>query len=344
MRSKYLLSLIIPVYNTGKFLDRCFNSVLSLRRNDVQLIVVNDGSTDDSFEIISRYADKYNDLICFVNKKNGGHGSTINAAVNYIKGDYVLVLDSDDWLNSENLNILLEYLRSCTVDLIVSPYCKILAFEQMKAVFIDFYSSFNKNIVYSFDSLDLNGKFFQMASIIYKSSVFIDDYKALLEKTYYVDNEFLTYPIKNVKTVVFSDIYIYNYYIGRPDQSVNLKSVKSHLNDKKKIAFRMLDFLNKNANGLSENKQDYILNVISNLLLSYAGFEMKLVSNFREVIVVNNNLRSLIDDLKLNFKGEYCKIKRNKYLTIYRFGGILGVISVRLAFVISSLFKTNRGD
>lgn len=91
------LSIIIPVYNTAEFLPTCLDSVLSLSSLDLEVIVVNDGSTDNSLSIITHYANN-DSRIKYISQKNFGLSAARNAGMNVATGDYVLFVDSDDWI------------------------------------------------------------------------------------------------------------------------------------------------------------------------------------------------------------------------------------------------------
>ena len=96
-----VLTVLIPVYNTEKYIKRCLDSLLVPETlNDIEVIVVNDGSKDHSVEIVKTYVEKYPQTVVLIDKENGGHGSTINAGLKAAKGKYFRVLDSDDWFNT----------------------------------------------------------------------------------------------------------------------------------------------------------------------------------------------------------------------------------------------------
>lgn len=88
------LSVIIPVYNTGKYIKRCLDSILSQNIEDVEIICVDDGSTDDSLQILQEYFDK----ILIIKQPNSGSGVARNTALIQAKSEYILFVDSDDWL------------------------------------------------------------------------------------------------------------------------------------------------------------------------------------------------------------------------------------------------------
>lgn len=107
-------SIIIPVYNTEKYLDKCLSSVFNQSFSDYEVIVVNDGSTDDSYKIIEEYEKKFSNLKNFV-KENGGLSSARNYGVANACGEYILFLDSDDYYESDLLYVLNSNLNECDV-------------------------------------------------------------------------------------------------------------------------------------------------------------------------------------------------------------------------------------
>ena len=107
-------SIIIPVYNTEKYLDRCLSSVFNQTFSDYEVIVVNDGSTDSSEEIVNEYKDNHSNLKYFY-KKNGGLSSARNYGVSKSCGEYILFLDSDDYYELDLLLKLNDSIDDCDV-------------------------------------------------------------------------------------------------------------------------------------------------------------------------------------------------------------------------------------
>ena len=98
-----LLTIVVPIYNTEKYLERCVESITPKDvLEDVEILLVNDGSKDNSLQIMKKYAAKYPDTVKVIDKENGGHGSTINAGLKVATGRYFKVLDSDDWFDTAN--------------------------------------------------------------------------------------------------------------------------------------------------------------------------------------------------------------------------------------------------
>ena len=96
-----ILTISIAAYNAEKDIARCLDSLIAtgiIEKLDV--VIVNDGSVDQTAEIANSYVKKYVNSIRLINKQNGGHGSTINASIKVAKGKYYKILDSDDWVES----------------------------------------------------------------------------------------------------------------------------------------------------------------------------------------------------------------------------------------------------
>ena len=136
-----ILSIAIPTYNMERYLGRCLDSLVAARRTDaLEIIVVNDGSTDCSSEIAHRYAKEHPNSIIVIDKKNGNYGSCVNAALKVATGKYFRVLDSDDWVDTDGLVQLLDKLKNAEADAVVTHFSKEFAASPVriqKGVFTD---------------------------------------------------------------------------------------------------------------------------------------------------------------------------------------------------------------
>ena len=106
-----MFSIVIPVYNAKASLERCVDSWLCQTRKDLEIILVDDGSTDRTGQLADQYARAYPDVVRVVHKKNGGHGSGVNAGLMLANGIYFKVVDSDDWLDEAAFHKLMSVLR-----------------------------------------------------------------------------------------------------------------------------------------------------------------------------------------------------------------------------------------
>ena len=122
------LSIVIPVYNTEAWLRKCLDSLLSKGAEDsgtdsgktteLELVCVNDGSTDGSGAILRDYAGRYPDFITVIETPNGGLGHARNTGLEAAKGEYILFVDSDDWIEPDTLETLLEKMYDCDADVV----------------------------------------------------------------------------------------------------------------------------------------------------------------------------------------------------------------------------------
>lgn len=261
------LSIIIPTYNVEKYLKRCLDSiVLNEVVNDLEIIIVNDGGKDNSINIAKDYKKKYENSIIIVDKENGGHGSAINAGVQKATGKYVKILDSDDWFNIDDFPNFVKDLRDIDCDIVITNYSREMVYTGE-----NFNFKYNKkmeyNKVYEFDKFNfkcLGLDYFTLATATYKNEILKSVPEKLDEKTFYVDMEFIIFPIPYIKNFIYLNYNIYRYYIGRAEQSVNVNSMIKNKDHHERVLKRIIEFYNNN--NVSENKKKYIKNIIAQML------------------------------------------------------------------------------
>ncbi len=117
------VSVLIPVYNVQKYLPECLNSVINQTYKSLEIICVNDGSTDNSLEILRQFENK-DDRIVVIDKKNSGYGATMNRALQNAHGDYISIVESDDYIESDMIEKLLEWAVTNDTDIVMSGFYK----------------------------------------------------------------------------------------------------------------------------------------------------------------------------------------------------------------------------
>ena len=218
-----LLSVAIPSYNSESYMRNCIESLLP-GGEEVEIIVVNDGSKDGTAAIADEYAAKYPTIVKAVHQENGGHGEAVNAGLRNATGLYYKVVDSDDWVNKEAYLKILETLAKLVksgemIDMLISNYVYEKEGKARKKV-MQYRSAFPKDQVFTWDDVKFLhvGQYILMHSVIYRTQMLKDCALELPKHTFYVDNIYVYHPLPYVKKMYYMDVNFYRYFIGRGDQ------------------------------------------------------------------------------------------------------------------------------
>ena len=242
---KYI-SFAIPCYNSAEYMEHAIQSILPAGE-DVEIIVVNDGSKDETAEIAARYEKEYPTIVKAVNKENGGHGDAVNVGLDHATGLYYKVVDSDDWVDEEALFKILDVVKSFVeqkkeVDMVISNYVYEKVGMEHKKV-IHYRNVLPQNEIFRWDDI---GRFhldqyILMHSVLYRTELLKLCQLRLPKHTFYVDNIYVYYPLPHVRTLYYIDVNFYRYYIGREDQSVNEKVMISRIDQQLFVTRSMID-------------------------------------------------------------------------------------------------------
>ncbi|HOO28876.1 MAG TPA: glycosyltransferase family 2 protein, partial [Lachnospiraceae bacterium] len=221
-----LLSVAIPCYNSENYMRKAIECLLP-GGEDVEVIVVDDGSKDGTAAIADEYAAKYPKIVKAVHQENGGHGEAVNAGLRNATGLYYKVLDSDDWFQEEAYRKVLDKLREITggqktLDMLICNFVYEKEEKKRKKV-MTYRAVLPQNEIFTWHDIKffLPGQYILMHSVIYRTKLLRECGLELPKHTFYVDNIFVFQPLPYVKTMYYMDVNLYRYYIGREDQSVN---------------------------------------------------------------------------------------------------------------------------
>ena len=226
---KYI-SFAIPCYNSEAYMEKAINSIL-VGGEDVEIIVVNDGSKDGTQKIAERYQEKYPTIVKAVEKENGGHGDAVNCGLAHATGKYFKVVDSDDWVDADS-----------PVDMVISNYVyEKVGMKHKKVIRYD--NVLPQNQVFRWDDI---GRFrldqyILMHSVIYRTEMLKLCQLELPKHTFYVDNIYVYYPLPHVRTLYYLNVDFYRYFIGREDQSVNEKVMIGRIDQQLFVTKRMIE-------------------------------------------------------------------------------------------------------
>ncbi len=235
--SEKVLSISIAAYNVSCFLKRTLDSLLVEEpyRSKLDVIIVNDGSRDETLEIAKQYADKYSECIRVIDKPNGGYGSTINASLAVAEGKYYKLLDGDDWFEKGELCGLIDFLEKESSDLAISPYFE----ETDKKKYIAHHPEIPSESTSLF-TVDLNSnQVFQMHGLTVRTDVIRNFNLPITENCFYTDFEFVFYCIMAANTIVRNNNAVYCYRLGQEGQSVSLAGTRKHYLDYHRVAKKM---------------------------------------------------------------------------------------------------------
>lgn len=241
-----IISLAVPCYNSAAYMRKCIDSLL-IAGDDAEVIIVDDGSTDNTADIADEYALAHPDFIKVIHQENGGHGEAVNTGLRHAKGIYYKVVDSDDWLDKESLIKTIETLKSLInnkkrVDMFVCNY----VYEHVEdntSRTINYRNALPENKIFGWSKVrrfrpDQN---LLMHSVIYRTKILKECGIVLPKHTFYVDNLFVYIPLPYVKTLYYLNVDLYRYYTGRADQSVNEQVMISRIDQQILVNKMMID-------------------------------------------------------------------------------------------------------
>lgn len=261
------ITFAIPSYNSEAYLKKAVKSIL-VGGEAVEIIIVNDGSTDKTSKIAHKLADKYPTIIKAVDQENGGHGSAVNTGLAHATGKYFKVVDSDDWVDEESLNKILAQLREFQenqqqVDMLISNY----VYEKVdvnKQKVIHYRGTIPENNIFTWEEAGhfQLGQYILMHSVIYRTELLKLCQLKLPKHTFYVDNIYVYYPLPYVRDMYYIDTNFYRYFIGRDDQSVNEKNMIARADQQIYVTKSMIDMYDINRI-MPKHLKEYMINYLA---------------------------------------------------------------------------------
>lgn len=325
------LTITVPCFNSEEYLERCLDSLV-IGGNDVEIIVIDDGSTDRTGEIAESYAERFPGIVTAVHKENGGHGSGVNTGLRLASGRYFKVVDSDDWLKEDAYRELLEQIKRwegaeasgqmrTSPDLVICDYTYNHLDEGTEKT-MRYQNVFPAGQICSWDEIGAfrPSQYLIMHALVYRTEVLKKSGVVLPEHTFYVDNIFAYRPLPYVETIYYMDVNLYQYYLGRDDQSVNEKVLMKRIEQQIKVTKIVADCVNlkevksrhpKLANYMCRNVS--IMMAISSIHLLLSGEEKAKIRH-----------REIWADMKKKDPGLYYRLRYTKLSGLTNLPGRLG--------------------
>lgn len=239
-----LLTFAIPCYNSQDYMEHCIESLLP-GGEDVEILIVDDGSKDRTAEIADAYEKKYPGIVRAIHQENGGHGEAVNTGIRNATGLYFKVVDSDDWVDLDAYMKILAKLRELaggekTLDMFIANY--VYEKEGAKHKKVMRYSALPTEELFTWNQSKFHkGQYILMHSVIYRTKLLRECGLELPKHTFYVDNIYVYKPLPSVRNMYYMDVDFYRYFIGRDDQSVNEKVMISRIDQQIRVNKIMVD-------------------------------------------------------------------------------------------------------
>lgn len=321
------LSIIVPVYGVEKYIDKCLNSLVKQSLKEIEIIVVNDGTKDNSQKIVDKYVKKYPDKIKSYIKENGGQGSARNYGLKKATGEYIGYVDSDDFVEKDMYKKLYNKAKENNYDIVVCGNYNVSEDYQNKNIdaFINNYNT------------DLENIFFGKMAVwnkIYKRDILIKNKLEFKEKVWYEDLAFTLKAIMNSNTFAFIDEPLYDYLI-REGSTMNNSNVKRNL--------EILDAFNDILSYIQHNKKEEYFSKIEFLAIDhiYISAIVRVLKAEADDKVKRETINKLIDYMNKKFPN----YKNNKYInTLSKNRKIIyKLINIKMYGLINLIFKVKKG-
>ena len=267
-----ILSLIVPAYNSAAFLNRCVDSFLEPRvLEKLDIILVNDGSRDETPEIGKRYAETYPGSVRLISQDNRGHGGALNTGCAAAVGKYLKVIDADDWVVTENLPAYLAFLEGCESDVVLTHHHTVdISTGEVKS-----WKSYPDRFgaAYSLREIMLRWKDFDRSltfhGITYRTEFYHRYGIGLSEHVFYEDHEFATFPCCRAGSVSPCDLFLYEYRIGDVAQSVSAENQLRRIGHTETVLKRLASEYARQLPELDDGARAYVCMKAQGLLMSY---------------------------------------------------------------------------
>lgn len=325
--NKCKVSIIVPVYGVEKYIDKCLNSLVKQSLKEIEVIVVNDGTKDNSQKIVDKYVKKYPDKIKSYIKENGGQGSARNYGLKKATGEYIGYVDSDDFVEKDMYKKLYNKAKENNYDIVVCGNYNVSEDYQNKNIdaFINNYNT------------DLENIFFGKMAVwnkIYKRDILIKNKLEFKEKVWYEDLAFTLKAIMNSNTFAFIDEPLYDYLI-REGSTMNNSNVQRNL--------EILDAFNDILSYIQHNKKEEYFSKIEFLAIDhiYISAIVRVLKAEADDKVKRETINKLIDYMNKKFPN----YKNNKYInTLSKNRKIIyKLINMKMYGLINLIFKVKKG-
>lgn len=321
MNKNKVLTISIAAYNVEKFIKKTLDSLIIKNMEILEVLVINDGSKDNTLEIAKEYEKKYPNTFRVINKENGGYGSTINAGIKYATGKYFKQLDGDDWYVTKNLNDLCLKLQTIDTDIVYTPYIKHNINDNSEEIVENDITNYSK-ITDLEEAIKYAKPVLYMHNLAFKTDIFRNNNIKIDENCFYTDTEYVIFPIIYSKTISILNIPIYVYRYGDENQSVGrlgrLKHYKDHIRMSNSLLSKVSE-IQKLSSNLSEYFKEYFASIFASGIANYLMVLNPTKENYNLIKEYDKKIFDSSEDIytKMNKYSKTVKNIRNSNYILY---------------------------
>ncbi|MDO4913319.1 MAG: glycosyltransferase family 2 protein [Bifidobacteriaceae bacterium] len=335
MNTGITLSFVIPAYNMEQYLTRCVTSILSTEKtDDIEIIIVDDGSKDGTAALADSLQREHPNIKA-VHQENKGHGGAVNNGIAHATGEYVKIVDADDWVDKDAYKKVIEFLRKQVtsqnpIDLFITNYMydspeRHTKHEMHMSSFIP------KNTLLTWDDISKPklSQYLIMHTLIYRTEILRQSKLQLPEHTFYVDFIYSYQPLPWVKTMYYMDIPFYHYFIGREGQSVETKTMIKKVNQLRLVNECMVD---------ATPKKDSVSRGLYQYMTHYLALQTSVTSAFLILSHKKENYaikQEVWENIRKKSPTLYKDISKSAFGRIMKIPGLLGRSIVRSIYWIA---------
>lgn len=307
------LTICIAAYNVSQYVTQTLDSILNIKQIEkLDIIIVNDGSTDDTLLTVQHYVEKYPDVVKIMNKENGGWGSTVNVGIKLAQGKYFKLLDGDDLFETKNFSKYIDFLENVDTDIVVSDY---ETFEDISGKRLD-------KFCYG-ETLDIGTECVKFDSVIdcydlamhsctVKTDILQKTNFHITENCFYTDTEFMIKVCCIAESLACFAGTVYLYRLCRDGQSMSVKSMMKRYQEHQMVIDVVMKIY-KEESDLSLSKKKAIQKRLINIVdIQYFIFlQMPYTKlNRKEIMLFDETVKKEVSDIYRETKSKWVKICR----------------------------------
>ena len=291
MKNDKILSISVATYNLGKMIEDNLDSFeKSNFLENLEVLIIDDGSTDETPKLVEKYVEKYPNTFKLIKQENAGPGSTVNRGIENATGKYFKMVDGDDWVETENLDLLIQKLMKSEADMVITDFA---IYDDSKKKIVKT-EKCNLNECTSIDFSDFcNDITLNMYNVLFKTEILRNNVR--LDNGFYTDVEYLLLPIPFVKKVDVYSLCIYVYRVARAGQSMNIKSMQKHIDMHDLVLNRLIEFYENNKKTMSKQYNSFLANRIACMVDVQLGI---LLSMYNKKEKDNEKIKKFMNEIK----------------------------------------------